>query len=66
MKNKQVKTKTPLFKVVEKKNHLAVHVHCSCKEAAERWLNVEVPIYCAKGYFMDKTLTPDSFIIKED
>ena len=64
MKNKQ-KPKAPIFKVVEKKNHLAVHAWCSCRERAEYWINVEAPIYCAKGYFMDKTLTPDSFIIKE-
>ena len=65
MKNKS-KPKTPIFKVVEKKNHYAVHVICPSRYAAERWINVEAPIYCAKGYFMDKTLTPDSFIIKED
>ena len=65
MKNK-VKTKTPVFKVVEKENHLAVHAICSYKVEAERWIKESAPICCAKGYFMDKTLTPDSFIIKED
>ena len=65
MKNKP-KPKAPIFKVVEKKNPLAVHAHCSCKEAAERWIKENAPIYCAKGYFTDKTLTPESFIIKED
>jgi hypothetical protein len=65
MKNKP-KPKAPIFKIVEKKNPLAVHAHCSCKEGAERWIKEKAPIYCANGYFMDKTLTPDSFIIKED
>ena len=65
MKNKS-KPKTPTFKVVEKKNHYAVHVICPSRDAAERWINVEAPIYCARGYFMDKTLIPTSFIIKED
>ena len=65
MKNKS-KPKTPIFKVVEKKNHYAVHVVCPSRDAAEWWINVEAPIYCARGYFMDKTLTPNSFIIKED
>lgn len=65
MKNKS-KPKAPIFKVVEKKNHLAVHAHCSCIERAEQWIKEKAPIYCAKGYFMDKTLTPDSFIIVEE
>ena len=65
MKNKS-KPKTPIFKVVERNNPLAVHAHCSCIEVAEQWIKDKAPIYCAKGYFMDKTLTPDSFIIKED
>ena len=66
MKNKQVKTKTPIFKVVEKKNPCAVHAICPSRERAERWISMEAPISCALGHFMDKTLTPDSFIIKED
>jgi hypothetical protein len=52
------------FKIVEKKNPLAVHAHCATKESAERWLTVNAPEYCRKGYFMDKTLTPDSFEIR--
>ena len=53
------------FKVVEKKNTLAVHAICHSKESAEHWINVNAPEYVKKGYFMDKTLTPDSFTIKE-
>lgn len=55
----------PKFKIVEKANLLAVHAHCSTRESAQRWLDVNAPEYCAKGYFMDKTLTPDRFEIKE-
>ena len=52
-----------MFKIREKDNPLAVHVHCHSYESAEHWVKVKAPEYCSKGYFMDKTLTPDSFII---
>ena len=52
-----------MFKIIEKANPLAVHVHCHSYESAEHWIKVKAPEYCSKGYFMDKTLTPDSFII---
>ena len=54
-----------MFKVVEKKNHLHVHAHCDTRERAENWIAVKAPEYCAKGYFSDKTLTPDSFEVVE-
>jgi len=54
-----------VFKIVEKKNPLVVHAHCDTRESAQRWLDVNAPEYCAKGYFMDKTLTPADFEIKE-
>lgn len=54
-----------MFTIVEKKNQLAVHAHCCTRESAQRWIDVNAPLYCAKGYFMDKTLTPDSFEIVE-
>ena len=53
------------FKIVEKKNPLAVHAICDTLDRAYHWLQVNAPYYCSKGYFMDKTLTPDSFTIKE-
>lgn len=53
-----------MFKVVEKDNHLAVHCICDTMERAELWINVNAVEYCQKGYFMDKTLTPESFTIK--
>ena len=52
-----------MFIIVEKKNHLAVHAHCNSLERAQYWINVKAVEYCEKGYFMDKTLTPESFEI---
>ena len=54
-----------MFKVIEKNNPNAVHCICHSRERAERWIAVNAPEYCRKGYFMDKTLTADSFTIKE-
>jgi hypothetical protein len=53
-----------MFQVVEKNNPLAVHCITHTRERAERWIAVTAPEYCRMGYFMDKTLTPDSFTIK--
>jgi hypothetical protein len=54
-----------MFKVIEKLNPLAVHCIAATRDRAEHWIKVLAPDYCAKGYLMDKTLTPDSFTIKE-
>lgn len=51
----------PNFYVVEKANHLHVHAHCHSRDTGDYWIAHRAPEYCAKGYFMDKTLTPDSF-----
>ena len=51
------------YKIVEKKNPLAVHGYFHSLQRAQHWLIVNAPEYCSKGYFMDKTLTPDSFTI---
>lgn len=53
------------YNVIEKANPLHLHAICSTKESAERWIRELAPEYCAKGYFMDKSLTPDSFTVKE-
>lgn len=53
-----------MYKIVEKKNPLAVHAHCSTELSAKRWIEVNAVEYCAKGYFTDKTLTPSDFEIK--
>lgn len=49
--------------IIERNNPNALHsIHYS-KESAERHLRDVVPLYVARGYYMDKTLTPESFII---
>lgn len=50
------------YKIIEKANPLALHAICDTAESAARWIAVNAVEYCAKGYFMDKTLTPDSFV----
>ena len=52
-----------MFKLVERNNHLAVHGIFDTLTSAERHLAVNIPSYCKLGYFMDKTLTPESFEI---
>ena len=54
-----------MFEIREKLNPLALHAICETRERAQRWIDVNAVEYCAKGYFMDKTLTPDSFTILE-
>ena len=56
-------TENTMFKIVEKQNPLAVHAVCSTLASAERWIAVNAVEYCAKGFFMDKSLTPNSFTI---
>ncbi len=53
------------FKIVEKKDHLAVHQLHSSRESAERSLREVIPEYVRRGYYMDKTLTADDFEIIE-
>lgn len=50
-----------MYKLVEKNNHLAVHGLFDSKKRAERHLNEVIPKYVERGFFMDKTLTKDSF-----
>lgn len=54
------------YLVVEINNPLAVHASCDTMGGAKRWIAINAPEYCAKGYFMDKSLTPESFTIRED
>ena len=50
------------WRIVEKKNHLAVHqLFGQSESSARRFLAETVPIYCNRKYYMDKTLTPDDF-----
>jgi hypothetical protein len=53
------------FYVVEKVNPLAVHAHCSTQDRAQHWIDNNAPEYVRLGYFTDKTLTADSFEIRE-
>lgn len=55
----------PYFKIVEKKNPLAVHGLFNTRERAERHLREIIPVYVTRGYFMDKTLKTEDFIVKE-
>jgi hypothetical protein len=52
-----------MYQIIEKNNPLAVHAICDTLERAQHWIQVNAPLYCFKGYFMDKTLTPNSFAI---
>lgn len=52
------------YKIIEKNNLNAVHAICDTLERARHWVEVKAPEYARKGYFMDKTLTADSFTIK--
>lgn len=54
-----------MFKIVEKKNHLAVHGIFDSRERAEWHLRTVIPNYIALGYFMDKTLRAGDFEIIE-
>jgi bifunctional pyridoxal-dependent enzyme with beta-cystathionase and maltose regulon repressor activities len=53
-----------MYHVIEKKNPLAVHAICHSFERAEYWIKELAPSYCANGFFIDKTLKPNSFKIK--
>lgn len=50
-----------MFALVEKHNHNAVHGLFDSAERAQWHLQNIIPDYCKKGFFMDKTLTPESF-----
>ena len=52
------------YKIVEKKHPLHVHGYFDSLERAENHLKNVIPEYVNKSYFMDKTLTADSFEIK--
>lgn len=52
------------YRLIEKDNPNALHGIFDTLERAQRHLSETIPVYVAKGYFMDKTLTPDSFTIE--
>lgn len=49
------------YAIVEKKNRLAVHGIFDSRERAEAFTRETIPVYVARGYYMDKTLRADSF-----
>ncbi len=51
------------IRLVEKNNPLAVHGIFESVSAAQSHLDKVIPEYVRKGYFMDKTLTAESFKI---
>ena len=51
------------WRIVEKKNHLAVHGYFMSERSAQRQLREVIPDYCRRGFYIDKTLTPDDFEI---
>lgn len=55
-----------MFKVVEKTNQNAVHALCDTFERAQHWIDVKAAEYARLGYFMDKTLKPENFMVVFD
>ena len=51
------------YAIVEQNNRLAVHGLFDSLDRAERHLRETIPLYVARSYFMDKTLTKDDFVI---
>ena len=49
------------YAIVEKANHLSVHGVFDTRERAESFITDIIPLYVARGYFMDKTIRADSF-----
>ncbi len=54
------------YKIIEKENPLAVHGLFDSKERADRHLRDVIPEYVKRGFFMDKTLTAESFKVVEN
>lgn len=54
-----------MFAIVEKRDHHAVHGLFDYRETAEKHLRDTIPLYVARSYFMDKTLTTEDFEVVE-
>jgi hypothetical protein len=52
------------WKIIEKKNPLAVHGLFMSRKSAEKHLREVIPEHCRKGFFMDKTLKPEDFTVQ--
>jgi len=56
-----------MWAIVEKDNPLALHGLFDYYDRAERHIQEIIPVYVARGYYMDKSLTAESFmIVKRD
>lgn len=53
------------YALVERDNPLTLHGLFDTLASAERHLAQSIPLYVSRGYFMDKTLTTESFVIVE-
>lgn len=53
------------YGIYEKKNKFALHMICDTKKRAEFHLANTIPEYVKKSYYSDKTLTVDSFEVRE-
>lgn len=51
------------YKLVEKMEHEAVHGIFESLSSAQKHLAETIPDYCRRGFFVDKTLRPESFEI---
>lgn len=51
------------WKIVERDNPLAVHGYFYSRASAEKHLRETIPNHCRWGFFTDKALTPDDFIV---
>ena len=51
------------YYIVEKDNPIVIHGIFDTLENAQRHLKMNIPNYCRRGFFMDKTLTTESFTI---
>jgi len=52
-----------MYKLVERNDHFAVHGLFHSEARADNHLVNVLPVYIAKGYLMDKTLTANDFEI---
>lgn len=55
--------KPHLWAVVQKNDPRIVHAVCSSYASASRWVKIDGPALVARGAFVDKTLTTDSFTV---
>lgn len=51
------------FLIVEKADHLAVHGMFCNLETAEKFLEIVIPEYVKRGFFMNKNLNAQDFCV---